>query len=547
VSSEPLTDEQRDGVLGAIVVSLAATGDAELLELSDSLRRGGQLTAFFDDDDCVHVSLAVPPGRSFRNVGELEVQVFDFVSRAVATCGHYVRTVRITLALARSGWREGPTKELPIRFGGRFERELDPLKYGGFGVIYKAIDLSTNAEVALKVLRLPENEGVQMREQSYLRFRREMQLMMDLRHPNLMQVLWYGEEESGVLWYAMPLAEGCLTDRLAEFPADSNRILSVFSSICDGVAYLHERDIVHRDLSPENVLCLPDGSWVVSDLGLAFDLDRELTQLTTTGMTMGKVGYRPPDAESQMTKNAATSWDIFSLGQLLADMCGGKRYSERNGSVPDCLFRPAIVRACNADPSRRYASVRVLLDECRKLVELSTQWEGPDEKQLRFIDSLHLEDFEATKLLASEVERGGKIEPYVSALSGMSKSAVVGFAKSSPEELRVLTLALIEEMPGQWIQFAQLDQMANFVVTAAEALKDDIVSERALIWLLETGAEYNRWYVQGLAEEYLRRLAVESLDVVTRALRNASSQAIPEDLDWLHPAARPTGMRGGKS
>jgi len=539
VSNDPLTDEQRDGVLGAIVEALAATGNAELADLSASLRRGGDLTAVFDDDNCVHVSLAIPPGRSLRNVNELESQAFDYVSRAIATCGLYVRTVRITLALARSGWRQGPTKEIPLRFAGRFVREVDPLKYGGFGVIYEALDLSTDADVALKVLRLPENESAEMQEQNYLRFRREMQLMMELRHPNLMQVLWYGEEESGLLWYAMPLAEGCLTDRLSEFPANPNRLLSVLSSICDGVIYLHERDVVHRDLSPENVLCMPDGSWVVSDLGLAFDLDREFTQLTTTGMSMGKVGYRPPDAESQMAKNASPSWDIYSLGQLLADMSSGKRYSDRNGSVPDSIFRPAIARACNADPARRYPSVRIFLEECRKLVELTTQWEGPGEKQADFINLLRLEDFGAARLLAADVERGGMIEPYVSALGAMSKNAVTKFAISWPEELRVLTLAIIDELPGQWTQFSQLDQMANFVVAAAEALEDDAVSERALTWVLETGAEYDRWYVQGVADKYLRKLAETSLDVVARALRNTSGRAIPDDLDWLHPAARP--------
>jgi serine/threonine protein kinase len=547
MSDDPLTPDQRDGALGAVVAALAASGDFELMQLSVALRRGGDLTAAWDEYDCVIVSLAVPPGLPLQKIDELEGRVFDPVSRAVATCGHHVRRVRITLALARTGWREVPMIELPMRFAGRFEREVDPLRHGGFGVIYRARDHLTDTLVALKVLRISDTEVDVVREQNYLRFRREMQLMMDLHHPNLMEVIWVGEEESGLHWYAMPLAECNLGERLQEFPSDPNRILSVLSSICDGVIYLHDQDVVHRDLSPENVLCMPDGSWVVSDLGLAFDLDRELTQLTTTGMSMGRVGYRPPDAEAQMAKNATPSWDIYSLGQLLEDMAQGKRFSERNGSISDSIFRPAIVRACNPEPSRRYKSVREFLDDCRKLVELTTSWEGPEERINRVTNSLRNGDVEVVRQIAAEIGHGGNIETYVSAICSMSKEAVNDLAQKSPEDLRTLTVAIIEKMPGPWPQFTQLDPMADYVVASAEALEDDSVSERALIWVLETGAEYDRWYVQGVADKYLHRLAGASLNVVARSLKNVDPRAIPSDLDWLNPAARPQRIENDES
>ena len=541
MANEPLTDDEREGALGAIVAACETSGDSDLAELAVALREGGSLSCWWlgDEGEAVSVTLAVPPGRPLSNHAQLEQSVFDIASRALATCGLYVRNVKISLALAKTGWRSGPRTELANRLAGRFEREASIWKKGGFGDIYRAKDLATGDNTAVKVLRLPSNEGKAVREQHFLRFRREMQMMSRLDHPNVMPVLWYGEEEGGQLWYAMPLAEGSLEDRLAEFPDDPDRVLSVLGSICEGVDYLHAQGIVHRDLSPGNVLCMPDGSWVISDLGLAFDLDRDLTQLTTTGMLMGTIGYRPPDAEAQLAKSASASWDIYSLGQLLADMADGRKYGERPASVPDCMFRAAIARACHQDPAKRFPTVRDLLAECRKLVELSVPWENPDEQRSRLANPLRNGDVAAIHDLAIQLGGGAEIAPFVEALCAMSPIAMGELARSSPDDLLQVVQTFVRQMPGSWTRYEDLDSMASFVVNCSELLSVDELSESVLVWLLEVGHNWNRWNVQSQANVYLRRLAAVSLDVVTRALNRVDARALPEDLDWLHPAARP--------
>lgn len=540
--SEPLDEAQCDGVLGAVVEAFTASGDSDLVRFADALRRGGQLTAkATDDPEGVVVNLAVPPGYPLSNVDELEEQALDTVRRAVATCGPWVRYVRITLALARTGWRTPPREDLPLRLGARFERESDPLKVGGFGVIYKARDVMTDEDVAIKVLRLPGDAGPQEREQYYLRFQREMNLMMHVKHPNLMDVFWYGREDSGVLWYAMPLAAGSLGDRLEEFANDPNRTLAVLTTIGSAVGHLHDQGIVHRDLSPGNVLCMPDGRWVVSDLGLAFDLDRDLTQLTTTGMAMGTVGYRPPDAEARMAKAATPQWDIYSLGHLLADMTAGMSFRDRGGVIPESVFTPAIARASHVDPNRRFRTVVEFLDECRRLVELTTAWEGPDERRTRIINSLDdaARVHHAAHELALLVSDGESVEPFVSGLCELCTSNGATLKHVDGSDLRIILSAVIQEMPGSWTPFAELDTIAAFLVAAAEALADDELREKALIWLLEVGKNWDRWNVQAEADRYLRRLAHEAPTIVARALANVEAGAVPEDLRWLHPAARP--------
>jgi hypothetical protein len=544
----PLDEDESEGVLGAVVETFLAGDDEGLAALGEALRHGGRLTARWSDDPYgqgVVVILAVPPGLPLRNCEELEDRALDVVRRAVATCGPWVQSVHITLALAKAGWRSPPKEDLPVRLGDRYDREPDPLKVGGFGVIYKARDRMTGADVALKVLRLPGDAVPAEREQYHLRFRREMQVMDRHRHPHLMEVLFYGQQDNGALWYVMPLAAGSLADRVEEFVDDPHRSLAVLTAICEAVGYLHDNGIVHRDLSPGNVLFMPDGRWVVADLGLAFDLDRTLTQLTSTGMAMGTIGYRPPDAEARMAKDATAQWDIYSLGQILADMTAGQTFRDRMGAVPVSVFKPAILRATAADPERRFATVTDFLDECRQLLELESSWEGPDERRSRLAAALDdLGDArEAAHELALLVAQGESVEPFASAICRLRGEAQPNVDAIDAEDLRNLTLAIIDGMPGSWTPFEQLDDIAAYLVAAADALDDDEVAEKSLVWLLDTGHHWNRWNVQGIADRYLRRLAEEAPPVVARALAAADPAAVPADLEWMHPAARPLHSR----
>src|SRR6478672_1508261 len=134
---------------------------------------------------------------------------------------------------------------------------------GGMAIVYRVCDRRDDRQVALKVLRTATSPG------GPARFRREIALAAQLRHPHILALLDSGESD-GRLWYTMPLVTGeSLGARLrrdGRLPiAEAVRLLR---EICDGLACAHAQGIVHRDLKPDNVL-LANGHAVIADFGVA--------------------------------------------------------------------------------------------------------------------------------------------------------------------------------------------------------------------------------------------------------------------------------------
>jgi serine/threonine-protein kinase len=193
--------------------------------------------------------------------------------------------------------------------GDRYDVQAE-LGRGGMAVVYRAVEVRLQREVALKVLppELAFRAGVRAR------FLREAQTAAQLSHPNIAPVFAAGDD-GGVAWLAMALVDGeTLGARLARAPrpsaAEAARILA---EVADALACAHTRGVVHRDIKPDNILLdRESGRAVVTDFGIARAAEED-ERLTVTGAALGTPAYMSPEqamGESALDGRA----DQYALG-----------------------------------------------------------------------------------------------------------------------------------------------------------------------------------------------------------------------------------------
>ena len=202
--------------------------------------------------------------------------------------------------------------------GSLFEIEAE-IGRGGMAVVYRARDVRLRRRVALKVLP-PE---LAFRDDVKSRFLREAQMAAQLSHPNIVPI-YTVDEIDGVVFFAMGLVEGeTLAQQLARDPRPSvPRVREILREVADALAYAHARQVVHRDVKPDNILVQrADGHTLVSDFGIARAAEGD-SRLTVTGIAVGTPAYMSPE-QAMGEREVDGRSDIYSLGIVGYQMLAG--------------------------------------------------------------------------------------------------------------------------------------------------------------------------------------------------------------------------------
>ncbi len=195
---------------------------------------------------------------------------------------------------------------------------LEHLGSGGMGCVFRAREVASGREVAVKILPPRATQNSRFRA----RFLREAQVTQTLVHPNLVRSFAQGESEDH-LWFAMELVPGItLRERIKRFgAAPEPEVRHVMRQLLAGLGHYWDDRIVHRDIKPENIMVTPDGVAKLTDLGLCRQLDDD-AHLTRVGKTLGTPLYISPELARGRSDIDIRS-DLYSLGATIYHLACG--------------------------------------------------------------------------------------------------------------------------------------------------------------------------------------------------------------------------------
>ncbi|WP_145091043.1 serine/threonine-protein kinase [Anatilimnocola aggregata] len=266
----------------------------------------------------------------------------------------------------------------PARRFGNYDL-VDTIAKGGMGIVYKAKHLKLNRIVALKMIlsgRFADDLEVQ-------RFYSEAESAARLRHANIVGIHDVGECE-GQHFFSMDYIEGkSLADLLKDQALSPKHAAELMQTISAAMHYAHTEGVVHRDLKPSNVLLDIAGVPLITDFGLAKQVEGGQSQMTMQGTVVGTPSYMPPEQAAGRIDEVNVRSDVYSLGAILYELLSGRppfrgaspfetiKQVLENEPVALRILSPAIPRdletichkCLQKEAEKRYATAKELAEE----------------------------------------------------------------------------------------------------------------------------------------------------------------------------------------
>jgi len=271
------------------------------------------------------------------------------------------------------------------------------LGVGGFGITYKARHATLNQDYAIKeffisghCIRSTQHKTVHlhgMQEDMYGKYKQkfveEAQVLAKLDHPNVVKVLDIFEE-NGTFYIVMPFVHG---ETLHSIVAKEGKLpyeigVNYIAQVCEALDYIHGRNLLHRDIKPDNIMITPEDKAVLIDFGSAREFVHDEMQSHTTILTQG---YAPLEQYSKLSRKGAYT-DIYGLGAVFYFLVTGQKPMEATDRIDHELVNPTtfvpdlpenvsktILKAMALKPENRHQNVDEFMCELTGLKD----WRRP--------------------------------------------------------------------------------------------------------------------------------------------------------------------------
>lgn len=322
--------------------------------------------------------------------------------------------------------------QIPLRGNYQKYQILQELGRGGMGRVLLARDLDLKRLVAIKICH-------RVSPQDLLRFIQEAQIGSQLEHPNIGPIYDAGRTPEGNVFFAMKYIQGISLSKIVEELSKKNpsyqskyslrRSLTLFGKVLEGMAYVHSRGVIHRDLKPDNIMIGPFGEVLIVDWGVAkvlgeggaekkvqkpaYDseiLNQGMEGMTKAGAIVGTPGYMSPEQALGEKEKLSPGSDIYCLGVILYELLSLRRpfpgteitkvlmaviqgdFSPPRQTSPEQKIPPAlesiVLKAMAQEPLNRYQSCQEMLDDVQSYLDdqaISVYSPPLSERMVRFI------------------------------------------------------------------------------------------------------------------------------------------------------------------
>jgi tetratricopeptide (TPR) repeat protein len=360
---------------------------------------------------------------------------------------------------------------------GDYEISADaPRLEGGMGIVYRARQASLNRIVALKMIK----GGVLAGPGRGSRFRREAEAVARLDHPHIVPIYDIGEHDGRSFFTMKWMEGGSLADvlrrrrnvsggnaqgtvgegHIAGSGYTPRRAAEIIVIVARAIHHAHQRGIIHRDLTPSNILLGAEGQPYVSDFGVAKRLDNEAPALTQSGAAVGTPGYMAPEQASGNTRDLTIGADIFSLGALFYELLTGR--PPFAGETPAATLQNVLM-----EEPKRPAAIASQVPKDLETICLKCLEKDPERR------------FGSAEALADDLDRWLRGEPILARPSGIWSRARK-WAKRRPA-VAALGAALVLVSAAGLIDFGRAQRAAQIAAQDRETLRQASISVGRLL------------------------------------------------------------------